>query len=47
MTHWGEAQKQTVRFRVSPVGAEMVAGGASADWRAGPVGKRVERGLGG
>ena len=24
MIHWGEAQKQAVRLRVSPVGAEMV-----------------------
>ena len=50
MTAWGEAQKQAVRWRVSPGGAEMTAGaaaGAAADRRVGPGGKTVKRGHGG
>lgn len=46
MAHWGEAQKQAVRLRVSPVGAEFTVD-ALAEGRVGPVDEGVKRGPGG
>ena len=46
MAHWGEAQKQAVRLRVSPVGAGITAD-ALAEGRVGPVDVAVKRGPGG
>ena len=46
MIQWGEAQKQAVRLRVSPVGAVM-RGGALVERRVGLLDEGLDFGCGG